>query len=151
MVNGQNRVSFHKLCTPIFHPYFSNNVMKITCIWLTYLSPRSIYTALIRNPSNQLPQAPYDTTGQVVTCDLERGLICSSINNDGRACLDYKVAIGCVKDLPRCREFFFLFCRLIDIKIFKRPLFNSNKSLSMLKSLIADLLPAGICNWTREL
>ena len=36
-------------------------------------------------------------------------MICLSSENNGQPCLDYKVAIGCLKDTPACGKFLFLF------------------------------------------
>ena len=51
------------------------------------------------------PQIPHDKTGQNVVCDLKRGLRCLSNENGGSTCLDYKVSLGCKKDLPHCGKF----------------------------------------------
>jgi len=49
-------------------------------------------------------ELPYDKTGQKVTCDLWNGLRCFNTDNPP-LCYDYKVRLGCLKDIPECSKY----------------------------------------------
>ena len=55
--------------------------------------------------SNEFFQIPYDKTGDNVQCNLDKGLRCIGADGGGRACSDYKVSVGCLKDIPFCGKF----------------------------------------------
>ena len=47
-----------------------------------------------------------DDLGQIITCNLWQGLECDNMNQfDTNGCMDYKVRLACLKQIPECGKF----------------------------------------------
>ena len=47
---------------------------------------------------------PWDSTGQIVSCDTWAGLSCNDTDQSPPICFDYEVRLGCYKNIPECSK-----------------------------------------------